>query len=82
MVSKCANPACAASFRYFHNGQLFRLETLVTDQTDEDNGMNKSVRRLEFYWLCDNCAGKLTIGFERGVGVFVRPKFVRSANAA
>lgn len=82
MVSKCANPACAASFRYFHNGQLFRLETLVNDQTDEDNGMNQSLRRLEFYWLCDNCAGKMTIAFERGVGVFVRPKFVRSANAA
>jgi len=27
MVSKCANPNCAASFRYFHVGKLFRMET-------------------------------------------------------
>ena len=27
MVSKCANPNCAAGFRYFHIGKLFRMET-------------------------------------------------------
>jgi hypothetical protein len=82
MVSKCANPACAASFRYFHDGQLFRLETpLATDQTD-DNDMKRSVRRLEFYWLCDGCARRMTLAFEKGVGVSIRPQFSRSATAA
>ena len=82
MVSKCANPACAASFRYFHNGQLFRLETLAASDPIDDNGMKKSVRRLEFYWLCDDCARKMTLAFEREGGVSIRPKFTRSATAA
>jgi hypothetical protein len=81
MVSKCANPACTASFRYFHSGQLFRLETLAARDPIDDNGMKKSERRLEFYWLCDDCARKMTLAFERGVGVSIRPKF-RSATAA
>jgi hypothetical protein len=25
MVSKCANPACSATFRYFDDGRLFRV---------------------------------------------------------
>ena len=82
MVSKCANPACAASFRYFHNGQLFRLETHSASEQIDDNGMKKSMRRLEFYWLCDECARKMTLTFERGVGVSTRPKLTRSATAA
>jgi len=82
MVSKCANPACTASFRYFHDGQLFRLETLAARDQIDDNGMKKSERRLEFYWLCDECARKMTLTFERGVGVSIRPKLNRSATAA
>jgi len=82
MVSKCANPACTASFRYFHDGQLFRLETLAARDQVDDNGMKKSERRLEFYWLCDECARKMTLTFERGVGVSIRPKLTRSPTAA
>jgi len=26
MLSKSANPTCSASFRYLHNGKLFRVE--------------------------------------------------------
>jgi hypothetical protein len=82
MVSKCANPACTASFRYFHNGQLFRLETRAARDPIDDNGMKKSERRLEFYWLCEDCARKMTLAFDRGVGVSIRPKLTRSATAA
>jgi len=27
MLSKCANPPCSASFRYFRQGKLFRVDT-------------------------------------------------------
>ena len=27
MLSKCANPGCAATFLYLHQGKLFRLDT-------------------------------------------------------
>jgi hypothetical protein len=84
MVSKCANPRCNVTFLYFHSGQLFRFETSARDtaQARDIDEMKKPVRRLEFFWLCDDCARNLTLGFKKEVGVFVRPKFVQVAGAA
>lgn len=83
MVSKCANPKCSANFRFFHTGQLFRVEIPVGNQdAGKDNGMKKSMRRLEFFWLCDNCSNKMTVAFEKGVGISVRPKLAQFASAA
>jgi len=85
MVSKCANPGCAATFLYFHKGKLFRVEAPVEhalQETGYDNGTKKPVRRLEFFWLCDNCERKMTLAFEKGVGIAVRPKLTRRAVAA
>jgi len=75
MVSKCANPDCTAPFRYFHQGKLFRFETEAGLErrramgTDSDG---KQMRRLEFYWLCDKCASKMTLVFDRDAGMSVR----------
>jgi hypothetical protein len=33
----------------------------------------KGLRRVEFYWLCDDCAVKMTVAFDKVSGVFVRP---------
>jgi len=85
MVSKCANPGCAATFLYFHKGKLFRLETpvhQVLQGSDDGDGMKKPVRRLEFFWLCDTCACKMTLAFEKDGGIAVRPKLTRHAIAA
>jgi hypothetical protein len=77
LVSKCANPNCAASFRYFHVGKLFRLETETgldrRRSLGADEAIKKPLRRIEFFWLCEECAQKMTIVFEKGVGVRVRP---------
>ncbi|HEV2696453.1 MAG TPA: hypothetical protein VGU90_00575 [Terriglobales bacterium] len=83
MVSKCANPECAATFRYFHTGKLFRVESpaVALHDTHDDGSMKKPMRRLEFFWLCDNCADKMSLTFEKGAGVAVRPKFARAATA-
>lgn len=80
MVSKCANPECSARFRYFHTGQLFRVETPAN--CDNDDEMSRHVSRLEFFWLCDDCAGTLTLAFEKGVGISVQPKPARAAAIA
>lgn len=85
MVSKCANPDCAATYLYFHTGRLFRVETAAAhlkQQLEDEIGTKKPLRHLEFYWLCDACAGGLTLAFEKGVGISVRPKLARSATAA
>ena len=77
MVSKCANPECSATFLYLHRGKLFRLETfgrmdrrrLLEDAT----GASKPMRRIEFYWLCEDCAEKVTVTFDKKEGIVVRP---------
>lgn len=84
MVSKCANPQCSASFRYFHQGKLFRFETEIAIERGNalnENGAKKSMRKLEFYWLCDGCAETMTMVFKKGSGVSMLPLIAR-ANAA
>ena len=86
MVSKCANPDCSAPFRYFHTGKLFRADTAFgfdRRAMDQDAEQRKSPRRLEFFWLCEDCSGKMTLSFDRDSGVTVRPnEGARSAAAA
>jgi hypothetical protein len=47
-----------------------------------ENGAKESIRKLEFYWLCDRCAERMTVVSEKGMGVSVRPHFAASATAA
>jgi hypothetical protein len=84
MVSKCANPDCSVPFRYFHTGKLFRAEIaagLDRRRTFEQEARhNRPLRRLEFFWLCEDCAGKMTLIFDEESGVTVRHKdLARSA---
>jgi hypothetical protein len=76
MVSKCANPDCSASFRYFHAGKLFRMETAAgfdrRRTLGQDDSLNKPLRRVVFYWLCEDCAEKMTVVFDKESGISVR----------
>jgi hypothetical protein len=76
MVSKCANPGCSTPFLYLHEGKLFRFEhdeeTVGGPSFGAELGSRKPARRIEFFWLCDRCAGRMTVVFERGVGIKVR----------
>ena len=76
MVSKCANPDCSASFRYFHQGKLFRVETSTRLERrralGRDGEPGKPMRRLEFFWLCEDCATRMTLVFDRQSGIAVR----------
>ena len=81
MVSKCANPACKAPFLYFHQGKLFRREGSLAHEANGNPNRNPP-RRVEFYWLCSDCADKMTLAFEKGVGVLVRPRPMIHSTAA
>ena len=59
MVAKCANPTCNVPFRYLSEGRLFRLETAVGN--------------YEYFWLCAECAPKMSLKVEWGKGVVVVP---------
>ena len=59
MLSKCANPSCSASFRYFHEGRLFRIE--VPSRSAEDVQRARPAVHVEFFWLCGRCAPEMAL---------------------
>lgn len=77
MLSKCANPVCSEPFRYLRHGKLFRLETGMERRNGpsfgEDPTVKKPVRRTEYFWLCDECAARMTLVFTKGMGITARP---------
>jgi hypothetical protein len=60
MVSRCANPDCGAPFLYLRQGKLFVMPR---------PGFSARHSRVEYFWLCGNCAGNLTIESFRDGGV-------------
>lgn len=74
MLHKCANPACQNAFRKLTQGKLFLVETdeLGVSQPQAE-WKRANHRRIEHYWLCDQCAQTLTLAYERGRGVVAIP---------
>jgi hypothetical protein len=60
MVSQCANADCGAPFLYLRQGKLFAMPRPSPSSRDS---------RVEYFWLCGNCAGKLKIDSFRDGGV-------------
>jgi hypothetical protein len=81
VLHKCANPVCLSPFRKLSQGKLF----LVEAEARERSGLRRARRagqpshRIEYYWLCDQCAFVLTLSYEEGQGVIAvpRPEFAR-----
>jgi hypothetical protein len=91
LLHKCANPACHNPFRKLSQGKLFLVETEPLEGSDlrRTSWKGKSSHRVEYYWLCDQCAFVLTLSYEkeRGVVTVPRPDFAKKrpvsvANAA
>jgi hypothetical protein len=61
MVSKCANPACLAPFRYLHEGRIFTVRTTTAEHRPD--GADPKVER---YWLCSTCADSMTLVLQNG----------------
>jgi len=76
MLSKCTNPECSTRFLYMRGGKLFRWDQL---QGVKDPGVKsgltikKESRRVEFFWLCDKCAPRMTVVFRKGIGITTKP---------
>jgi hypothetical protein len=62
MVSKCANPACQAPFRYLHEGRLFN----VFDAVPGAGQRPTHASRMELYWLCNQCVKTVRIVLQEG----------------
>lgn len=78
MVGKCANPECAAEFRYANRGKLFAFEIRHPSGPCRDVPPTicekKPSHALVHFWLCENCARTLTVHFTAKTGVSVMPK--------
>ncbi len=72
MLSKCANPACSTPFRYLRDGKLFEIESKVGAEPSAV-GERKTVRRVEFFWLCGECSSEFTVINDKDKGVITVP---------
>jgi len=73
VLHKCANPACLNSFRKLNQGKLFLVEANALDGASPEAWRGRPSRRIEHYWLCDQCAPVLTLSYERGRGIVAVP---------
>jgi hypothetical protein len=86
MLDKCANPICPNPFRRLNQGQLFRVEqrsyAAVTTSPLAAARRIRPRRRVEHYWLCDQCSSTLTLIFEKECGMLTVPLSVTKRNPA
>jgi|SRR5689334_19023820 hypothetical protein len=73
MLYKCANEACSVPFRKLREGKLFQVETEYFADSTTSPRRTRPLRRIEHYWLCDSCAGFVTLTFDRERGVITVP---------
>jgi hypothetical protein len=76
MLSKCANAACSARFRYLHQGRIFNLE--VSSLSSNNSGQVGC--KIEHFWLCDSCATVMKVVWENGT-VNTRPLYSPPADS-
>lgn len=64
MLSKCANPACSSTFRYFHEGKLFLIESGVGPTKGKSEAALRNTgrsRAIGHVWLCSSCCRDMTV---------------------
>ncbi len=87
MLNKCANPACSAVFRYFHEGRLFAMASLLHPRSNGQTCDVEYVERCEgvrYFWLCGNCSCSMTVQTDGGDGVRVvkKPDLIPNTSCA
>jgi len=72
MLAKCANPACSATFHYFHEGKLFAIESKSDlAELHSDPEYLGRPHRPQYFWLCSSCGGAMTIQSDGDHGVTI-----------
>ncbi|MBZ5628964.1 MAG: hypothetical protein LAO06_08870 [Acidobacteriia bacterium] len=61
MLSKCANPACSASFRYLHEGRIFTLLCEPEFRGAHAVWDRAAEQHVARFWLCDACSQTMTV---------------------
>jgi hypothetical protein len=74
MLNKCSNPECEATFRFLHEGRLFRF---MRGYNSDSRGLHE----VEYFWLCDNCCSRYTLAWDRNAGLVVAETSDRNKDA-
>jgi len=74
MLSQCANPQCSKPFLRLREGKLFQVEThrLAGSGAESSGGVHPRPV-VERFWLCDSCAARWTLVFDRQRGTVLTP---------
>lgn len=77
MLHKCANPACTIPLGRLSQGKFFQVETedftASIARPVTTNRRLRSLRRVEHYWLCDECSSFFSLTSEKGRGMITVP---------
>jgi hypothetical protein len=78
MLSHCANSRCTRPFLRLRQGKLFLVETEFVAGSRELTAassprMRLQPRRVDRYWLCDECAAVWTLVHDRKQGIILVP---------
>ena len=74
MLAKCANAVCNTPFRRLSEGKLFLLQGEgMSNREPLDVQKAKPPRRVEYFWLCSDCARMVTLTFNSTTGVTTVP---------
>jgi hypothetical protein len=85
MLSKCANPACSATFRYFHEGRLFSIESRSDSPRrgpPADQEYTSNPHSLQYFWLCSSCCRAMTVQSDGDHGVTIVSKQGKLGNVS
>jgi hypothetical protein len=64
MLSRCANPDCAAPFDHGH-GRFFRFR----QNSPSESAPNS--HSVQHHWLCDSCSKTFTLDYRAAIGVLL-----------
>lgn len=78
MLSRCANSECSKPFLKLRDGKLFLVETERVPKPGESATppfirAKQQPRCVEHYWLCNDCATRWTLVYDRDHGVALAP---------
>jgi hypothetical protein len=78
MLSRCANSDCRKPFLKLREGKLFLVETERLTKPGESVPppfvrARRARRYVEHFWLCEACAERYTLVYEKGRGVALAP---------
>jgi len=79
MLNKCANPDCGTKFLYLREGRLFEFAVSNRGHECIEGAVPGKAFRREMFWLCAECAQKMSLECSEDGDVAVVPRGKKGA---